>query len=138
MLIDTLRKDWMQVMKDKDSAKKDILGALIAECTKAIKQPNDASVIAVIKKMHQNAHDNWARMSGTDDKRMGPYMREEAILSDYIPSQLTGDDIDQQVRYAVNLGASNIGGVMRYFENNFTGRYDGRKVSEAAKRLLRG
>jgi len=136
MLIDTIKADRILAMKAKDTAKKDLLGVLVAECTKTDKYPDDATVVAAVKKMHVTAHENWERMSGSDDPRMGPYLREEAILFGYIPSQLTEDAIDLSVRYAINLGASNVGGVMLYFKNNFAGRYDGRSVSDIAKRAL--
>jgi uncharacterized protein len=136
MIIDQIKTDRIQAMKDKDAAKKDLLGVLIAECTRNVKQPGDEFVISVVKKMHQNAHDNWERMSGTDDIRMGRYLQEEITLNGYIPAQLSPEAIEASVKHSITLGATSIRDVIVYFKENFEGRFDGKTVSETAKRLL--
>lgn len=140
MLIDVLKKDRIQAMKDKETAKKDLLGVLIGDATKEAKQPEDAKVVAMVKKFIKNSEETLAVCVRVGNSIGETAARAEInILEAYLPKQLTIEGLRTAVKYAVEFNnATDMGSVMKYLKDNHEGRYDGKLASQMAKEILNG
>ena len=81
------------------------------------------------------------RDAGHED-RAAAEEAEAAILAEFLPQQLTADEVETLVRAAIaETGASSpadLGRVMGRLSPQTKGRADGRLVSETVRRLLAG
>lgn len=89
---------------------------------------SDADCIAIIKKMVNSAkimaeHGNADALS------------EIAILEGFLPKSMSVEEIQAAVKTAIAGGATNIGGVIKYFTDNGLNA-DKKTVSEQAKNML--
>jgi uncharacterized protein YqeY len=79
------------------------------------------------------------RAGGRED-RAADEEAEAAILTEFLPQQLTADEIEALVRVAVAetgaSGAADLGRVMGRVSPQTKGRADGKLVSDIARRLL--
>jgi uncharacterized protein YqeY len=129
----------MKAFKEKDSIAKDILGVLLAESSKAVKEPADEQVIQALKKLIESNADTIKLMIQQDT-----YSAEEVIklelqvdaLKIFLPKQLSEDAMKQAVKYARTLGHDNLGAIMRWMKENYNGRYDGTILSRLVKEEL--
>jgi uncharacterized protein len=145
MLIERLREDRLKAMKSRDEKKKNLLGVLIADACKDEKQPDDTTVIRFVKKFIENAKENLLVLEkgggaagGKEDAQ-----REIDILTDYLPTQLTGDSLAAAIRRVMMLEAiealpPNMGKVMKAMGVHHAGEYDGKEASELVKGILSG
>jgi len=88
----------------------------------------DDDVIKKVKKMVSN-------LKETNGDQV-----EIEILESYLPKQLTRDELIGHARVFIETnklsGPREMGKVMGYFNKNFTGLYDGKKLSNIVKSLL--
>jgi uncharacterized protein YqeY len=81
------------------------------------------------------------RAAGRED-RAAAEEAEAAILVEFLPQQLTDDEVETMARAAIaETGASapaDMGRVMGWLSPQTRGRADGRRVSEIVRRLLAG
>jgi uncharacterized protein len=79
------------------------------------------------------------RAGGRED-RAADEEAEAAILTEFLPQQLTADEIEALVRVAVAetgaSGAADLGRVMGHVSPQTKGRADGKLVSDIARRML--
>ena len=61
---------------------------------------------------------------------------EYAYLKDYIKQQLSSEEIIKIITCLKTNSNCNIGLVMKYFKDNYSGQYDGKLVSQIAKEVL--
>lgn len=145
MLIEKMKEDRLKALKFRDEKKKNLLGVLIADACKDEKQPDDTTVIRFVKKFIENAKDNLAVLekgSGTAASKEDA-QKEIEILTEYLPSQLTGDALKEAIRQVLSLDGiepqpSNMGKVMKALGVHYAGQYDGKEASEMVKALLSG
>ncbi|MEA5115212.1 MAG: GatB/YqeY domain-containing protein [Geobacteraceae bacterium] len=145
MLIEKIREDRLKAMKAKDEKKKNLLGVLIADSSKDVKQPDDATVIRFVKKFIENARDNLQMLekAGGSSTSREDAQREIDVLMEYLPSQLTGDSLAEAINKVMALEAiepfpANMGKVMKALGMHHAGRYDGKEASELVKSILSG
>ncbi len=145
MLIEKIRADRLNAMKAKDEKKRNLLGVLIADACKDVKQPDDTAVVRFVKKFIENAKENLQALdkSGGTSTARDDTRREIDILMDYLPSQLTGDSLAEAIGKVMVLEAiealpSNMGKVMKAMGVHYTGQYDGKEASELVKGILSG
>ena len=145
MLIDVIKKARMDAMKAKDNATKDFLAVLIGDCTRATFDPTDLAVVAIVKKAVANNElilgdtitvDKVEIKNTATQAQKDAAKAEIAILTTFLPSQLTESAIQTGIGYAKGLGATDMKGIMAYFKTNFEGRFDGKKVSELVRASL--
>jgi uncharacterized protein YqeY len=145
-IIEWIKADRMQAMKNKDELKKNLLSTLVGEASKEDKIPSDEKVIATIKKFIKGAEETLKALKGMDLNVLAAAgskpMQEMIILESYLPKQLTeeeircfiidviGDCSDKPVK--VNLGM-----IMKIFKEDYEGQYDGALVSKIAKELTK-
>lgn len=67
-------------------------------------------------------------------------LAEAAVIEEYLPKQLTGDELDAELRDIIAetgaAGPRDMGKVMKAASQRLAGRAEGRAISEAVKRLL--
>lgn len=95
-----------------------LLGTVIGELDRITKNPTDEQVIQVVKKMI-DANNEIGKNQQT--------IEENFILSKFLPSQLSFDDIKEIIE-TEEFGS--IKECMTYFKGNFPGEYNGKLVSE--------
>jgi len=103
----------------------------------------DADVVDVLTRQVKQRRESIAmyRDAGRED-RAAVEEEEAAILAEFLPQQLTDDEVTSLVRGAIaEIGASSpsdLGRVMGRVSPQTKGRADGRLVSEVVRRLLAG
>ncbi len=138
MLINKLKSDRLKFFKERNEsafakAGYNVLGVLIGDATKESKEPTDEKVIALIKKFIENC--KICKESAKDE--ISKYMSEKEIkvLTEYLPKQLTEDEIRNIINVVfIDSDSKDIGSIMKYFKTNFSGQYDGKLVSEILKK----
>jgi uncharacterized protein len=133
MLIETIRRDMQDAKKNKETVKANLLSTLYAEIftqSKSGKEMTEEDEIKIIRKFIKNADETLS--FGVNDDVKKKLEEEKTILEAYLPKQLSKDEIDTIVSKMVSEGKS-MKDIMPFFKENYSGRYDGRAVSEAVK-----
>lgn len=133
MLMDKIRADMLDAKKAKNALTANLLSALYSEIFTLSKSGKDLSSedeVKVIKKFLKNI-DDTLNLNIPDDARQ-KYFSEKVILESYLPKQLSKEEIERIVTDLLGQNL-NMGEVMKYFKENFPGRYDGKTVNEAVK-----
>ena len=136
-----IKEDRVNAFKAKEQIKKDILGVLLGEASKEVKEPDDAKVIAAIKKLIKSCNECIINSERIKDVKsfIDKAEKEIEILNYYLPKQLTEVEINDILSKVIVPDANiSIGEVMRYFRENHEGMYDGGLVSKLAMKIFRG
>jgi len=142
-----INDDVKAAMKAKDKARLGVLRLITA----AIKQRevderitlNDEQVLAVLEKMIKQRKDSITQYekAGRDELPQQEAF-EIGIIQDYMPEQLSDDEIDALIAEAISSsGAENMkdmGKVMGLLKPKLAGRADMGKVSQIIKKQLSG
>jgi len=142
-----INDDVKAAMKAKDKARLGVLRLITA----AIKQRevderitlNDEQVLAVLEKMIKQRKDSITQYekAGRDELAQQEAF-EIGIIQDYMPEQLSDDEIDALIAEAISSsGAENMkdmGKVMGLLKPKLAGRADMGKVSQIIKKQLSG
>lgn len=121
MTVEQIKKDRIQAMKDKDTVKKNLLSTLLGEIENSPSKGDESIVIPTIKSLIKRLKE----VSKYEDNAV-----ELAILENYLPKQLTEDQI--RAIFADN-GLEGVGPRMKFLKENYTGQYDGAVASKLAK-----
>ncbi len=144
-LKDKLSLDLKNAMKDKDVIRKNVV-QLIRSSVLQVEKDNkitldDEGVLDVIAKQLKQRRDSLPdyEKSGRDDL-IAQLKTEMAILMEYLPAQLTHEELEQIVKEAVNeTGASSIkdmGKVMAAVMPKTKGRADGKEINAIVRDIL--
>jgi uncharacterized protein YqeY len=129
-LQERIEQDFKDAMRQKDDVKKSLLRVVIGEFSrdKESKILSDEKAIKVIKKMMEDAQ----TVNRTDEIK---------ILKEYLPSQLTSDQlicvISQLIEDKAYTSLKDMGKIMNDLKAEFPGRYDGKVASEIIKNRLK-
>ncbi len=145
MLKEKLLNDLKECMKDKNVIRKNTVQMIRAailqvEKDKAI-ELNDEQIIEIIAKEAKKRKDAEAdfEKSGREDL-INQNKEELAILTEYLPKQLTVQEVEEKVKEVIaETGATSIkdmGIVMKTAKEKIGAAADGKTISEAVKRLL--
>ncbi len=146
MLQEQINKDYITAMKARDSVKSSTLNFLRAQLKNvSIEQQteklSDDAVIAVLKKQikqRQDSIEQFKQAGRTElvDKESA----ELAVLQEYLPEQMSAEQIEVIVKDAVaELQASSMkdmGRVMKAVGEKTGGNADNKVVSEVVKKIL--
>jgi uncharacterized protein YqeY len=150
-LKERLRTDLTAAMKARDSLRASTLRMVLTAITNAevsgkqARELDDAQVVDVLstemKKRREaaTAYDDAGRQELADKERA-----EAAVLTEYLPAQLSEEDITAIVSQAVEStgaagqGTKAMGQVMRVVQPQVKGRADGAVVAAEVKRQLGG
>lgn len=145
MLKEKLMQDLKDAMKEKNAIKKDTVQMVRAailqiEKDKAI-QVDDNKIIEIIAKEVKGKKDALVDFEkGGRQDLVEQTNQEIAILSEYLPRQLSKEEIQAQVQEIIkNLGATSIkdmGPVMKEAKAKIGAAADGRTINEVVRELL--
>jgi uncharacterized protein YqeY len=126
MLIEQIKADYLTHRKAKNTVAVALLSTLIGEVQtkeKVVGTMDDASVVAVIKKFIDGVNETIHHQGVSEQTTL-----ELAILTEYMPKQLTIDEI----RGILNAAAiANQGLAQKYMKQFYAGRYNGKDVNSA-------
>ena len=142
---DKLKDDLKTAMLEKDAIRKNVVqlikaGVLQVEKDKKITLDDDG-VLDVIAKQLKQRRDSLPdyEISGRDDL-IAQLKREMELLMEYLPAQLSHDELVEIVREAITkTGASDIkdmGKIMAAVMPKTKGRADGKEINAIARELL--
>ena len=144
-LKERIQEDWKNAMKAKDSFRASVLNmakAAILYDEKANGQAlDDEQIIAVISREVKKRKESIADFEkGNRQDLVDQTNKEIEILLEYLPQQLTEEEIAEIIKGAVDeVGANSIkdmGKVMAIVAPKVKGRADGKMVSEMVKKFL--
>lgn len=139
-ILEQIRADQLTARKAKDALSASLLTTLIGEATKITDEEfkkgqtavTDEKVIATLKKFLKNAQDT--KLALGDDPRVATTDHEIAILNNYLPQQMSEDDLRGVIeRFRANNADANVGTIMAHLKTNYAGLYDGKVASQLAK-----
>lgn len=145
ILKDKLKDDLKSAMKDKDTVRKNVVqmirsGVLQYEKDNKVTLDDDG-ILEVIAKQLKQRRDSLPEYekSGRDDL-IAQLKREMELLMEYLPAQLTHEELEAIVKEAVeSTGAVSIkdmGKVMAAVMPKTKGRADGKEINKIARALL--
>ncbi|HBE93480.1 MAG TPA: glutamyl-tRNA amidotransferase [Gammaproteobacteria bacterium] len=139
--------DMKQAMRDKDTARKEVLRMLRAaiqrrEVDERI-ELDETQILAAIEKQVKQGRDSIEQFEKGGRKDLADKERAEvAILKEYLPEQMSDEDIEAQIKAAIDqTGAASMkemGKVMGILKPALQGRADMGAVSMKIKALLQG
>ena len=111
-----------------------LLGVLLGEIDRLpiprTQNPSEDQIYAIVKKLYEAAKEMREMTPEADQEYM--------YLKEYIKQQLSEQEIKDIVMGLMvqsNMPC-NIGVIMKYFKDNYSGQYDGKLVSQIAKEML--
>ena len=112
-----------------------LLGVLLGEIDRLpiprTQSPTEDQIYAIVKKLYEGA-ELLASKDLSEESKI-----EYAYLKDYIKKQLSHSEIEIIIADIIlQQPNTNIGIVMKYFKDNYSGQYDGKLVSQIAKEIL--
>lgn len=142
-LMETLKKDQLQARKNKDNVTASLLTTLISEAAMIGKndgnrETTDLEVVRVVKKFVANIEET---LKIRNDEKL---QSEKRILEDYLPRQLTEDDIKSFVAVMIiksqlasdPLTQKDFGKIMKALQAEHPGCVDGKLASQVIKEIL--
>ena len=146
-LFDTISNDIQQAMKARDKVRLEALRGVKKEFLEARSAPgaggelSDADALKIITKLVKQRRES-ARIYEENNRPelAGNELAEAAVIEEYLPKQLTAEEIEKEVREIVAqtgaTGPKDMGKVMKAASPRFAGRADGRAVSDTVKQVL--
>ena len=138
MLIDEIKKDNVQAMKDHDSVARAIFGVVMnkvllnsIELKKDGKEQADSDVIQIIQKTIKELkeeRENYIKVK--NETEAGNIAKQIDIISKYLPKMMTEDEIKSVIN---SLEDKSIPSVMKHFKANYAGKVDMSLVSKIAR-----
>ena len=142
--------DLKDAMRAKDSAKLGVLRMLKSamkyaaiEKSGAEGQLDDSEAMQVIRKQVKQRQDSIEGFEKGGRPELAAKEKDElAMLSAYLPQQMSGDELSAAVREAIaEVGATSraqMGAVMKVLQAKIAGRADGKTLSQEVQRQLQG
>lgn len=144
-LKDKLQEDWKAALKSKDSFRASVISMARAAILQAEKvdgsKLDDEGVIAVLSKEVKQRKDSILEFEkGNRQDLIEQAKKEIEILLEYLPQQLSKEEIIELVKSAVNevnaTSMKDMGKVMAAIMPKVKGRADGKLVNEIVKQVL--
>ncbi len=122
-----LQEDLKKAMLAKDEARKSIIRVMLGELARIEKilseEAFEQETIARLKKMQQNAIDLKNDV-------------EYKIISEYLPTMLTEEELEYEIEHAIANGLGDIGSIMAHLKKFHGNLYDGKRASEIIRTKL--
>lgn len=132
----------MQARKDRNATKATFLTTLYSEAAMVGKndgsrETTDTEVVAVVKKFVKNTQEVMNNLT-EDDDRYKAARAELVLMNDYLPQQLTEDQLRGIiVTLAQGKTMKDMGSVFKELKENYDGEYDGSMASKIIKEVLK-
>ena len=142
-----LEDDLKQAMRSRDTVRRDVIRYLRSEIRnqeiRVQEDLDDDGVVQVLSRQAQQRRDSIEAFSEADRTDLVEKEESElAIILEYMPQQMTSDEIASLVQQVVaEVGASgpgDMGKVMSHIMPHVRGRAEGREVSSIVMETLRG
>jgi uncharacterized protein YqeY len=132
LIIEKLKADSLIARKNKNSFSS-LLTTVVSDCQMVAKNEkrdiNDDDCIKVIRKFLKGINEMIEKTNG----EQLVFIEEKLLLESYLPRQLSEDEIIEIIQGEQLVGVPEI---MKFFKENFSGRYDSKILSSIAKRGL--
>ena len=141
-IIEKINADKIAAMKSGDKTRKETL-ALVQAAIKQVevdtrKELNEVEVIQILSKMVKQRIDSITQFTAAGRLELAAIEEsEKAIITEYIPAQMSEDEIRAKVSELVSPG-DNIGQAMGKVKSVFAGKADMGLVSKVVKEVLQG
>jgi uncharacterized protein YqeY len=139
-VLDRMQSDANAALKAGDRERAGALRVVLSELQKAVKDGNDDEVAVLQRERKRRLESAEAFREGGRDELAGAAERDVALIEDYLPEQISDEELHAIVADAVaQSGAASpkdMGKVMSMVMPQVQGRADGKRVSGAAKELL--
>jgi uncharacterized protein len=141
-ILEQIKKESIVARKAKDAKASALLTTLLSDVSmvgkNAGRETTDAEAIAIAKKFLNNNNETISKIS--DSEAIADLQNENAILSKFIPVQLTEVEIKEKLTALLaelNIaGPKAMGALLKEFKARYEGLYDGAIASKFAKELL--
>lgn len=142
-LLSNIKAAQLQARKNRDAIATNVLTTLVGEAEAVGKnagnrESTDAEVVAVVKKFIKNMDETLALI--TQPQAVADLQYERSIVSQYLPQQLTSDQLKGILESLTNeLNAHTLremGKIMKVLKERFDGQYDGALASTLIKGML--
>ena len=148
-LKERLRSDLTTAMKARDQVRVSTLRmALSAINTEEVagdahRELTDDEVVTVLGRESKKRRESAEAFDGAGRTKLAERERaEQAVLTDYLPTQLSDEELSSLVSVVISetgaAGPKQMGAVMKAVQPQVAGRADGRRVSAEVKRQLSG
>ena len=142
-LLNKIKKEQLLARKAKDTLRASLLTTVIGEASPSGNQTvTDADVEEKVGKFYKNLRDNRA-IYVERNQDVSEVDKEMEILEEFLPKQLSEDDIKEIVSEFVNNnelpeGNKAMGQVMAHLSKNYKGRFDGKVAKTVVLNVLNG
>lgn len=142
---DRLQEDWKQAMKSKDKFRSSTISLaksaiLLVEKTDGVKLEDEQVIEVLAKEVKQRSEAILEFQKGNRQDLVDTANAEIEILKEYLPQQLSEEEIKQLVKeVAEEVNASSMkdmGKIMSELKPKIIGRADGKLVSSIVKEYL--
>ncbi|HBP39172.1 MAG TPA: aspartyl-tRNA amidotransferase [Clostridiales bacterium] len=128
---DTLRKDMLQIMR----------AAVLQVEVDTRQSLDDAAIAEILSREYKKRSETLQELAGSSRTDIIEKNRAEmAIIEEYLPRQLSENEIESLVRQAISQSgaqsARDMGQVMKVLMPEIKGRADGKLVNQVVRRLL--
>lgn len=140
MLIDEIKSANIQAMKNRDAVTKGVLSIIMTkyklqevELKASGKKIGDKELLAIIQKTIKELSDEkegYQKANNLD--RVADISKQEAILANYLPKQLTKEEIENIIK---TLEDKSMPAVMKHFKTNYQGQVDMSLVNSVLRSL---
>ena len=138
MILDEIKKDNVQAMKDKDTLARAIYGVVMnkallhsIECKKDGKEQTDADIVQILQKTIKELteeKENYIKAGNTTEAEN--IEKQKNIISKYLPKMLSEDEIKNII---ANLEDKSIPSIMKHFKAEYAGKVDMSMVNKIAR-----
>lgn len=140
-LKERIQRDLNTARKQRDKDRLLVLSTLLSEIrNKEIdggEDLDDEGVIQVVSKAIKQRSDAAEQMRGAGREELAEQEEAQAvILQNYLPAQLTEDEVRELVRGIVAAGAEEMGAVMGKLMPEIRGRFDGKEANRIVREEL--
>jgi len=140
MLIDEIKAANIKAMKEKDASARAVLSIVLTkyklqevELRSQGKEIGDKELLAIIQKvLKELADEKEGYLKVNNSERAEGIAKQEAILSNYLPKQLSEDEIRSIIN---SLEDKSVPSVMKHFKMNYAGQVDMSLVNKVLRSL---
>ena len=144
-MVEKLKKDMIEAMKSKDKFRLTVIrmvkGELDKEHIDKKREINDELLVEVVSRGIKQRNDSILEFEKAGRSDLAASVKDEIkILEEYLPEQLTEDEINQVIDDVFSIvkpeGARDMGRAMKEVSPKLKGRADMKKVSEIIRAKL--
>lgn len=146
MLYDDFRKEKMKALKNKDHVRNNVITGILSDLIYIKKEkgqdPTEADSVKVVAKRIKQLKETRELSASRPDK-LEEIDRELAVLEEYMPKQLSKEEIEVEVKKILSETglapvAKNRGQIMKAVMPKLSGKADGKLINQVVGTLLNG